>query len=1137
MDPQNLKPPNLFLEIDKRASLCQVLKIKGGLAAVCLWFHASAVMSQDTTEQEAFFESKVRPILIEHCVACHGADEQSGGLRLDAHIAVTKGGSSGQVIIPGDPDKSPLIRAIRYTEANYQMPPDGKIPDEQIEILVAWVKSGAYWPKTSDVDLAATLPPAQRIEQIRDSHWAYRPIGKFEPPHVQNEAWPTGAIDRFILSKLEAKGLSPNKVADKRTQLLRAHFSLTGLAPTFEELESYLQDESDSSLERVIDRLLANPHYGERWARHWLDLARYAETTGYQAGSRDTRYPYAYTYRDYVINAFNADKPFNEFIIDQIAADHLNLSEDQKHRLAAMGFLTVGRKFMGNPNDIIDDQIDVVTRAFLATSVACARCHDHKYDPVPAADYYSLYGVFASSQEPGDLPLLGDPTKTPGYSDFLAAQAEKEKEVERWLDQKRIATEDELRSRTADYLIHFAKSLPPNDAKDVKRIGDRGAMRPPAVGRWHNYLKSDNGRVHKVWGIITVFRKIPHEEFEAGAKVMLEPAGAELKDYNRRIVETIRKAEPKSIVDVAKVIGTEAEAVFNKWKEQRKENPNLERLADEVDEQIRAAFFEPDNPTTLNRDQMIAHLDQAERNQYNVELGKIKTVEMTHAGAPARGMVMVDKPNLYDPYIFRRGQPGNHGDQVPRRFLQVLSTVDGGKPFVKGSGRLELAEAIASPNNPLTARVIVNRIWQHHFGVGLVATASDFGARGESPSHPELLDYLASEFMADGWSIKRLHKRIMLSATWRQSSQENQAGIDVDPENRLLWRMPRKRLEFEPLRDRLLTATDALDRTIGGRSVMIHEDAKRRALYAFLDREDIPGLLASFDLPSPDASQAIRARTTVPQQALYLINARFVIQQAEALSKKLGAIENIDDRIRSLFRSTLVRDPDANEIHMVKDFLARAESASKDPKETEPKTEWRYGYGSAGDQGDVVNFTPLPHFTGESWQGSATMPDQQLSYTSLNANGGHPGNDQQHATIVRWIAPGAGQINVSGELKHPSDQGDGVRARVYSSRIGKLGEWTVSNGDSKTAVANVEVRAGDTIDFIVDCRESPAFDSYQWKFRIKASQWPKELVKDSWNLGRDFKDASNSLLPPPKIDPWVQLCHVMLLSNEFAFVD
>jgi hypothetical protein len=1133
MDLQALKKSICSFEFDyRRPPLLVAL-----LATTTIWFNSGFAIAQDSTEQEAFFESKVRPILVENCVSCHGADEQSGGLRLDAHIAVSVGGSSGQVIIPGDPDKSPLIRAIRYTEANYQMPPDGKIPDEQIEILVAWVKSGAYWPKGNEADLATSLPPAQRIEQIRDSHWSYRPIGKFEPPQVQKESWTTGAIDRFVLHKLEASGLAPNTVADKRTQLLRAHFSLTGLAPTYEELESFLHDESDSALERVVDRLLSSPHYGERWARHWLDLARYAETTGYQAGSRDTRYPYAYTYRDYVINAFNSDRPYNEFILDQIAADHLNLSEDQKHRLAGMGFLTVGRKFMGNPNDIIDDQIDVVTRAFLATSVACARCHDHKYDPVPTADYYSLYGVFASSQEPGELPLLGDPAKTPGYAEFLAAQAAKEKEVEQWLDQKRIATEDELRSRAADYLIHFAKSLPPNDAKEVKRIGDRGAMRPPAVGRWHNYLKSDSGRAHKVWGVITVFRKVPHEEFETGAKAILDPASPELNEYNPRIVAAIRKSEPKTIVDIAKVIGTEAEAVFAKWKEQRKENPNLERLADEIEEQIRSAFLEADNPTTLDRDQMLAHLDQAERNQYNVELGKIKTVEMTHAGAPARGMVMVDKPNLYDPFIFRRGQPGNHGDQVPRRFLQVLSTVDGGKPFTKGSGRLELAEAIASPNNPLTARVLVNRIWQHHFGVGLVSTASDFGARGESPSHPELLDYLAAEFIADGWSIKRLHKRIMLSATWRQSSQENEAGIAVDPENRLLWRMPRKRLEFEPLRDRLLATTDALDRTVGGRSVMIHEDAKRRALYAFLDREDIPGLLASFDLPSPDASQAIRARTTVPQQALYLINARFVIQQAETLAKKLGAIENVDDRIRSLFRIALVRDPDANEAQMVKDFLARAESVAKDPKEMEPKTEWRFGYGSARDEDGTVNFTPLPHFTGDSWQGSASMPDQGLSYTSVNANGGHPGNDQQHATIIRWIAPGSGQINVSGDLKHPSDQGDGVRARLISNRVGMLGEWTATNGESKTALANVEVQAGEIIDFIVDCRESPAFDSYQWKFRIKATKWPKELVKDTWNMSRDFKDASTSLLPPPKIDPWVQLCQVMLLSNEFAFVD
>jgi len=308
-------------------------------------------------------------------------------------------------------------------------------------------------------------------------------------------------------------------------------------------------------------------------------------------------------------------------------------------------------------------------------------------------------------------------------------------------------------------------------------------------------------------------------------------------------------------------------------------------------------------------------------------------------------------------------------------------------------------------------------------------------------------------------------------------------------------------------------------------------------LYAFLDREDIPGLLASFDLPSPDASQAIRARTTVPQQALYLINARFVIQQAETLAKKLGAIENVDDRIRSLFRIALVRDPDANEAQMVKDFLARAESVAKDPKEMEPKTEWRFGYGSARDEDGTVNFTPLPHFTGDSWQGSASMPDQGLSYTSVNANGGHPGNDQQHATIIRWIAPGSGQINVSGDLKHPSDQGDGVRARLISNRVGMLGEWTATNGESKTALANVEVQAGEIIDFIVDCRESPAFDSYQWKFRIKATKWPKELVKDTWNMSRDFKDASTSLLPPPKIDPWVQLCQVMLLSNEFAFVD
>jgi len=358
-------------------------------------------------------------------------------------------------------------------------------------------------------------------------------------------------------------------------------------------------------------------------------------------------------------------------------------------------------------------------------------------------------------------------------------------------------------------------------------------------------------------------------------------------------------------------------------------------LEDDADEAIRQSLYDGDSPTSLTTAQMIAHLDQGQRNKHNAMLGKVKGVEVSHPGAPPRGMVLVDKKTPVQPVIFRRGQPGNRGDKVPRRFPQVLEHVDGGKPFSDGSGRLELANAIASPKNPLTARVIVNRIWQHQFGQGLVRTASDFGTRGETPTHPELLDYLAAEFMADGWSIKRLQRRILLSSTWQQSSGFRQDAHNIDPENRLLWRMPRRRMEFEPLRDRLLTAAGRLDLSIGGRSVMIHQDAVRRGLYAYVDREDMPSLLASFDLPSPDASQAIRTQTTVPQQALFLLNAKFVIDQAEALAKRTAGQADTTDRIKSLYQIALSRQPDAIELETATAFINTPPIDTSDEPNTE----------------------------------------------------------------------------------------------------------------------------------------------------------------------------------------------------------
>lgn len=915
--------------------------------ALASLFFAITVASADTNdattvaEKEAYFETHVRPLLIKHCVECHGPDDQSGELRLDRRSSIEKGGGSGPVVVPGQPLQSSLIRAIRYSDLSMQMPPDGKLPAEAIEVLTHWVQTGADWPEESEAtDAPQTLSPAERIDDMRQSHWAYRPIESTPPPAVKNNAWAHQPLDQFILSRLEAADLQSSEPADRRTLIHRAYFTLLGLPPSYEAVESFLADQSPNAFEKLVDSLLDNQHYGERWARHWMDIARYADTTGYMAGSRETRYPYAYTYRDYLIDAFNNDKPYDQFVIEQIAADRLPDVESNPQSLAGLGFLTVGRRFMNRQHDIIDDRIDVVMRGFLGMTVACARCHDHKYDPIPTADYYSLYGVFASTDEPQELPLLGKPQPSKSYDDFLQAQAEQQTEVDDWLEETRVKTEDELRSRVADYLVYFAQTLPQDDSKNVKRQGKRGSLRPAAIKRWQDHLAKYEKSPHPIWALWHRLAAIAPDQFnEQAAAIFAEASGDSQNPISPRLLTALRTDPPQTMVDAAQRIGDEIEAVYAAWGEANKAEAKPTRLEDDADEAIRQELYSGDSPTSLTSAQMVAYLDQGQRNKHNAMLGKVKGVEVSHPGAPPRGMVLVDKKTPVQPVIFRRGQPGNRGDKVPRRFPQVLEHVDGGKPFANGSGRLELANAIASTKNPLTARVIVNRVWQHQFGQGLVRTASDFGTRGETPTHPELLDYLAAELMSDGWSIKRLQRRMMLSATWQQASGFRQDAHGIDPENRLLWRMPRRRMEFEPLRDRLLTAAGRLDLSIGGRSVMIHQDAVRRGLYAYVDREDMPGLLASFDLPSPDASQAIRTQTTVPQQALFLLNAKFVIEQAQSLAKRTSEQTDATDRIKSLYQIALSRQPDAVELETATEFvnappIATGEESSVEASET-----------------------------------------------------------------------------------------------------------------------------------------------------------------------------------------------------------
>jgi len=742
---------------------------------------AATAAATPTAQQSAFFEGKIRPLLTAHCLKCHSAAEgkTKGGLALDSRDGTLKGGDSGPAVIPGNPDKSPLIRAVRYTDSNLQMPPKGeKLSDAQIADLVAWVKMGAPDPRTG----AAKGKYANAAE--RKVWWAFQPVKKQEPPAVQNKSWPANPVDNFILAKLEEKSLKPSAPADRRVLIRRLYFDLIGLPPTPAEVEAFVADKSSTAYEKLVDKLLASPHYGERWGRHWLDVARYSDTVGDPAKRRESpAYPFAWTYRDYVVKAFNDDKPYDQFIREQLAADKLPNNRDRT-TLAALGFITVGDHFDGNRDDIINDRIDVVTKGFNGLTVACARCHDHMFDPIPTKDYYALHGIFASSEEPKELPV--------------------------------IATADRA--------------------------------------QYQAYLKE---------------------------KAALDKAEADL-------MAQAKAGKAKGGKPAAK-------------KELQKQAQQLTVQGDRLD--------------------------------------------MTHPGAPARAMALVDAAQPKDSPVYIRGEKGNLGPLVPRRYLEVFRQPNA-PAFKYGSGRLELAYSIANKNNPLTARVMVNRVWQHHFGEGFVLTPDDFGTMSTPPSHPELLDYLSTYFTDNGWSVKKLHKHILLSATYQQASTDNPRYAQLDPFNRLLWRQNVRRLEFEPLRDSILAMAGSLDRTLGGRPVNLGgggggdgKDKKgggalrpqgsystRRTLYGHIDRANVAEVLNHFDFAQPEMPNGKRYQTTVPQQALFLMNNPLVIEQARKIVERTDfkGVEDDGKRIAFLYSLIYQRPPTTQEIELGLAFFEEA---------------------------------------------------------------------------------------------------------------------------------------------------------------------------------------------------------------------
>ena len=730
-------------------------------------------------------------------------------------------------------------------------------------------------------------------------HWAFQPVTRPSVPAVSGAAWPSGALDHFVLTKLRENGMQPARRAGRRTLIRRVTLDLTGLPPTPGEVDAFVAADSPGAYRRLVERVLASPRFGERWGRHWLDVARYADTKGYLAGNQARLFTHSYTYRDYVIDAFNADLPYDRFIIEQMAADKLELGDD-KQPLAAMGFLTLGRRFLNNPHDIIDDRIDVVTRGMMGLTVSCARCHDHKYDPIPIADYYSLYGVFASSHEPGDKPFISaaiDPIERVAFDE---ERKRREDKLNNYKREQYARVREQVKEQTGDYVwaAHRAAKLP---AGKVDELARKAKLDPELTRRWMRHLSKRQESGDPVFAAWFALTKLDAGSFGEQAKAVL--GGEPLANAHPAVRAAL--AEAGSLEAAAKSLG------------------QLLYKAKSGQPKLREAVHSDDSPAKLSDGDVNRVMDVAGREGIRSRKRKFDELEGEHPGAPNRAMVLLDNASPHDPRIFRRGNPGMKGDAVPRRFIAALSHGER-KPFVEGSGRLEMAEAIADPGNPLTARVMANRVWQRLFGTGLVITPSDFGVRAEPPSHPKMLDFLAADFVDNGWSVKALIRGIVTSSTYQQGETVHPKYTERDPGNRLLWQMNRKRLDFETMRDSVLSVSGNLTLKQGGRSVHIANkpDARCRTVYGFVDRQNLPNLFRTFDFAGPDTTCPQRFTTTVPQQALYLLNSPFIEAQAKRLGARSGVTSGDDEeRIRVIYRLAYQREPSAEELALAKGFV------------------------------------------------------------------------------------------------------------------------------------------------------------------------------------------------------------------------
>ncbi|ADB18154.1 protein of unknown function DUF1549 [Pirellula staleyi DSM 6068] len=914
---------------------------------VMLGTSAAGAADPDPTSVE-FFEKKIRPVLVEHCYECHSAEAEAksklkGGLKLDSRAAMMQGGDSGSAVVIGKPEEGQLVSSIRY-DGDYQMPPKGKLPDHVVADFETWVRSGAVDPREGSPD--ASAKPAFDWSAAR-SHWSFRPPTMPAIPEVKQADWPQSEVDRFILAKMEAQGLTTVEAADNRTLLRRLYFDLIGLPPTLEEIRAFdaaATVDRAKALEAVVDRLLAMPQYGERWARHWLDVARFAHDQAHTFGVRPK--DNAFQYRDWVIEALNNDMPYDQFVRLQIAGDLLPAAQplrgdvyatsakapdpQQFVQLAGLGFLGLGAEYYKNSDkaraeaDELDDRIDTLTRGFLGLTVACARCHDHKFDPIPTHDYYALAGIFSGSSL-GEAPLVADGI-VQAFAEGQKRIKQQEELIKEWmleLQHKRGREEASLATKYITTAWHASQLQEAKVKFSVEQLAEREMLNSYFLDRWVKYFTS--GNPDRIADLLKPLRevKIPAEGLTSESPVAVPDAVRAIVEKFQPEFDAALADYDQATRDYEQELASAADDAKAKVKRRQLEKPREQLL--------KAIWLDDQSPLWVSpgelEKQFLSDEHKTELTSKREELeARKKAAPEPYPAAP------VIKGGGKTLQIFVRGNPAVRGDWAARGFLQIVTGQEPTKDPQQAQSinytRLELAEAVASPENPLTARVIVNRVWQQHFGRGIVETASNFGHSGELPSHPELLDYLAIRFIENGWSLKWLHKQLILSATYQASSKSHEKNAQIDGGNRYFWHAERRRLDVEAWRDSLLQVAGTLDRTLGGPAFDLGDTgSKRRTIYAKISRHELDGLLRLFDFPDANVTADRRNVTTVPQQQLFVLNSDFMIAQAKALATLLAKEPDIAAQVTAAYAAAFGRAPTDNERELGTAFLSAKQAA------------------------------------------------------------------------------------------------------------------------------------------------------------------------------------------------------------------